>query len=479
MGRIRNGSSRRSWFRNVQITLIRFTLVFAIAYAAFVMNSLSHLREKQHQVAPGAKESSLIYTKKNQRQVKNKSQTVSKSQLCTFRDYPKRRYYGLQEATQPDFLKDAEYVHGQLPSLLTTMSTPRKLCVNQTEWHSSNQRLPFADGTNPSILALERVSFPSRGAKYLATLCMTNSQCSWKDTEEEKRLYHISSLAKPSTVRTVLLWLNEDMETLHETTILLERDALWGKHPLATNSNGSYKREPRPLDDARLFFYNNTVWLSFRDGPNFGYDKQVMNPLHVLDGSVVVIRASESVPFCCGRNMALLEQQGQTTLQSLTWVDPVTVINVDVFHGRRLTQDQRQRKSHFHGTNAFLVPYRGELLGMGHFHRPPGRGPNEYARHGHHYTHALFTISAAPPYKLERLSREFVFPSKTYPQDADIIQFASGLELDVATEKVVIAYGINDCEGAVVHVDMKVVQEMLLPVKEGQQVLDLMRKLDS
>jgi hypothetical protein len=436
------------------------------------MNSYPHLREKQrlHEV-----ESPLAEMKKHATFAQYKS--VSKSPQCAFRVYPKRRYYGLQEATQPDFLANAEYIYGQLPSLLQ-QDTPRKLCVNQTEWHSSNDRLPFADGTNPSILALERVSFPQHGAKYLATMCMTNSQCSWKDTEEEKRLYHISSLGTPSTLRTVLLWLGENMETLEETTILLDRDAPWGRrNPPIKEKNGSYRKEPKPLDDARLFYHNNTVWVSYRDGPNFGYESQVLNPLHVLQEKSVVIKASESVSFSGGRNMALMDN-GQA-LHSLTWVDPVTVIDVNVkHHGRRLAQG-RQRKSHFHGTNAFLVPFRDELLGIGHFHRPPGRDPNEYARHGHHYTHAFFTISGLPPFKLKRLSREFVLPSKTFPQDADIIQFASGLELDEAKAKVVIAYGINDCEGAAAHVDIKVVEEMLIPVKEGQEVLDLMRTLDS
>lgn len=156
---------------------------------------------------------------------------------------------------------------------------------------------------------------------------------------------------------------------------------------------------------------------------------------------------------------------------------------------RRLTEQatsvhrrlEKKRESHFHGTNAFLVPYNNnkELLGIGHFHRPPGRDANEYSRHGHHYTHAFFTISSDEPYRLKRLSAEFVFPSKQYPQDAAIIQFASGLELDQVNGKVVIAYGINDCEAGAVYVDLRVVEDMLKPVKEGQQVLDVMQKVEA
>ena len=174
-------------------------------------------------------------------------------------------------------------------------------------------------------------------------------------------------------------------------------------------------------------------------------------------------------------------------LQSLTWVDPVTV--VDVYHkdqsSRQLLQDVIQprlkevgRESHFHGTNAFMVPFgNNELLGIGHFHRPPGRDKNDYARFGHHYTHAFFTIPTEPPYYLKRLSAEFVLPSKStaFPTDADSIQFASGLEVD--GHNVILAYGINDCEGAAVIVDWSVVNGLLQNVPEGMEVIDLMSKL--
>jgi hypothetical protein len=507
MVRIGSGGSPRSRFHNVQTTLVRFALVTVFGYIAFIMNSFSHLREIKH-VHLQKKVSPMVAMKEHAAasSAHDNDTSGSDSPRCSFRNYPKRRYYGLQEAAQPDFLANAEYIYGQLPSLLRTAvdDTPRKLCVNQTEWHSSSNNdhrlllTPFfADGTNPSILALKRVSrFPHHvaGAKYLATICMTNSQCSWKDTQEEKRLYHISSLGKPSTVRTVLLWLDENMDTLEEATIVLERDAPWGRrNPPIQEKNGSYRKEPKPLDDARLFYHNKTVWVSYRDGPSFGYESQVLNPLHVFRDGSIVIRASESVPFSGGRNMALMENDDkggqQASLHSLTWVDPVTVRNVNVGgdgvavphsqRRRRRRLAQSQRKSHFHGTNGFLVPYGDEWLGIGHFHRPPGRDPNDYARHGHHYTHAFFTISGIAPFQLKRLSREFVIPSEAFPQDAEIIQFASGLELDDANGKVLLAYGINDCEGAIVNVDVSIVEEMLRPVKDGQEVLDLMRILDS
>ena len=174
-------------------------------------------------------------------------------------------------------------------------------------------------------------------------------------------------------------------------------------------------------------------------------------------------------------------------LQSLTWVDPVTVVDVD--HKKQASQQLLQdadhgqlkeagRKSHFHGTNAFMVPFgNNELLGLGHFHRPPGRDKNEYARFGHHYTHAFFTITSELPYRLKRLSAEFVLPSKSnvFATDADIIQFTSGLEVN--GPDIILAYGINDCEGAAVFVDQSVVNGLLQNVPEGKEVIDLMSTL--
>jgi hypothetical protein len=177
-------------------------------------------------------------------------------------------------------------------------------------------------------------------------------------------------------------------------------------------------------------------------------------------------------------------------------VDPITV--VDVNDGRpqgntaTVSRQQRRRlsrkdstkkkkkESHIHGTNAFMVYLEAthEYLGLGHFHRPADRNPNPYARFGHHYTHTLFTISGSAPYRLKRLSPEFVLPASYEKGDAEIIQFASGLEVAFHDPKVlVLAYGINDCEGAAMYVDLDYINSLLRPVEEGKEVVDLMKPL--
>jgi hypothetical protein len=260
----------------------------------------------------------------------------------------------------------------------------------------------------------------------------------------------------------------------------MQRDAIWGNKKLKPEvlDDGTFGTTIRPLDDARLFVHRDKLWVSYRDGPSFGYDKQVLNPIHITSSSSkklesVTLKASETVTFCCGRNMALITTSLHQ-LKSLTWVDPVTVIDVDDGHHRRLASSN-QKKSHIHGTNAFMVPFgEDELLGMAHFHRPPDRKANEYARFGHHYTHAFFTITAQPPHRLKRLSSEFVLSSRYHSDDAEIIQFISGLELRDDNE-VILAWGINDCEGAAGTVSKSTVDKLLRQVSPGMEVVDFMR----
>ncbi|CAJ1961295.1 unnamed protein product [Cylindrotheca closterium] len=434
------------------------------------------------------------------------------SDTCQYRKYPPRRYYDLllEESSLPSFL-EVEYIYGELPQLLIdhghhSKNANKKLCVNQSEWQNNSandDRLPFADGTNPSLLKIKKdlaiSALLPKEAYYLATICMTNSQCAWKDTREEQLAYKISTQKDPSTVRTVLLVLNENFETLAEATITTIMDApTFGKQRI--QQPNAKQQEIYSLDDARLFYHKDEIWVSYREGRIFGYDKQVLNKVHITSSSSssssssnvlqVTLQASEVETLCCGRNMALMENVRTQELQALTWVDPVTVENVPLkleqqYH-RRLTavknnknNNKNQKKSHFHGTNGFMVhlPHTNEFLGIGHFHRPPSRDfDNEYARFGHHYTHAFFTISDEAPFRLTRLSPELLLPSAANPKDAEIIQFWSGLEL-VDDKTLTLAYGINDCEGAARYLSMSTVNDLLRPVPQGMEVVDLMKPM--
>lgn len=428
------------------------------------------------------------------------SSLASTQSACPLRRYPPHRYYDIGKNSKvPDFLK-GEYIYGAWPVILET-SPPLKLCVDQSAWLSNTRTLPFADGTNPSILTIDRTeahfakfgnavglreAYPT--ARYLATACMTNSQCRWKDSGKELIDYHLSNRSEPEVVLTVLLLLDADLRTLAQHTLEVVLDSDWGKRVQKATENGVAVRHRPALDDTRLFLHSGQVWVSYREGRGFGWDAQVLNPIRFTSMSPMTaeLRASDTTSFCCGRNMALMENlEDASALQSLTWVDPVTVQAVNTSPmSRRLEVDHRRlkdtkHKSHIHGTNAFMVylPTEDQFIGIGHFHRPPDREQNPYARFGHHYTHAWFTISAHPPYRLVGLSAEFVLPSAHDRSDAEIIQFASGLELD--GDDLVIAYGINDCEAAVVRIPWVTVKGTLRPIEQGMQVVNYMQLLKS
>ena len=208
---------------------------------------------------------------------------------------------------------------------------------------------------------------------------------------------------------------------MYQTQLLLEQYADWGtkkrnKIPMEKNTNPSttttqYQRSIQQLDDPRLFYHQGNVFVSYRNGPKFGYEQQVQNPIHFEKITqahndekkklVAYIKASEIFTICCGRNIAFLNEKNEEenhpndnqqntgdlhgqddTLKALIWIDPVTVETVSLpmdrnnrclssivdahgsshFHDSNfIAQRQRklgskQEKSNIHGTNGYMVP---------------------------------------------------------------------------------------------------------------------------
>ena len=471
----------------------------------------------------------------------NKRTASQSFDTCEFRSYPSHRYYEVSKALdeQPSFLSEAKYIRGEKPIILNPvreesgeMTTPTKVCLDATEWENvASDRYPFSDGQNPSIVSLS-VKQKAEGwairffaANVLVPLCQTygaskvedmfigvmvvgNAQCGWRMDADDLREYHFSDLKEAQDRRTIVTILDEDMETLDQMTLMLEHDAPWGTKrnkgeaiPDKSGKEGAFERSVQYFDDPRFFFHRGHLYVLYRNGPKFGYENQVQNMVHlektVDDGGrtslKAFVKARETFVVCCGRNIAFISENGDPrddypTLKALTWVDPVTVVDVDPKGEDK--QPGKKEKSNIHGTNGYMLPLHAtnEYLGIAHFHRPEDRKASDYALHGHHYTHAFFTIAKqgklGSDYKLKRLSNEFLFRAMSPallgekpPQiDAETIQFSSGLDLNGSDVdgKLLISYGINDCEGGAFFVDMKVVQEMLLEVPAGQEVNDLM-----
>lgn len=439
---------------------------------------------------------------------------------CSFRNYPLHRYYNvsLPDTHLLPFLWQAKYIRGHIPFVINPPNV-RKLCVTTSHWESIEPpRRAFSDGQNPSIVSLKpdmrldprtlepfaRVYGDRLADMYIASLLFGDSQCRWNMTQKDLQTYQFSSLTEPPSKRTLILLLDSQLKLMNRVTLTLERDADWGttKRKIAPGPTRSIVE----FDDLRFFFYNRTIHVLYRNGPVFGYDRQVQNPLHFerddTGGEVrAYVKASETFLICCGRNIAFLPQTSSLSpsLLAMTWVDPLTIVDVtdNIYtHNDTIKPTARRimstpHSSGIHGTNGYLLPYgenEQELLGIAHFHRPEGRDSSEYARHGHHYTHAFFTIGykyESKEYQLMRLSNEFVFASQCKMQDTvetrdigDVIQFGSGLDISY-DGRIVMSYGINDCEGGVFFLEQTQLEGMLVSVKgEGDtnmEVGDLMK----
>lgn len=517
----------------------------------------------------------------------NKPSVAVNEDRCEFRKYPPNRLYGNNNKQQPDFLSDATYIRGQWPIIINPSidngRTATKMCINTTSWEnlldsSGKERLPFTDGHNPSVISLESTiprrtandgtphqridhnhlqpirdalqSHESLNSLYMGITVFGSGQCKFGLTKQDIDTYRFSTHEEVPNGKRAVISIHEPpnssipFETILQTTLLLERDAKYGtnRRALPVVQNGQqYARVTSDFDDPRFFFHRGRIWVLYRNGPLFGYNDQIHNPIHFevpsederKDGMsfVAYVKASETVRVCCGRNIALISEETKVkdgalswvqnpTLKALTWVDPVTVVDVnlgDVMgkldhrrldeglhsyavyqysnnlhfdHEHRRLKEKGTPKSHIHGTNGYMVPLpsTGELLGIAHFHRPEDRKSSDHALHGHHYTHVFFTVARQSDglYKLKRLSNEFMFQAQYSPiddeklyQDGDIIQFASGLDL-VGSDtdgSLVISYGINDCEGAVFTISIEEVSKMLIAVQSSEDVVDLMAKV--
>lgn len=488
------------------------------------------------------------------------------------------------------------FTDGHNPSVVSLAPNPYSLRTNSNNNDSSNNNSSSDKQQqhvrlDPQHLTALTTTFPnySLDKLFLAVTIFGNGQCKFGLSQEEVTEYNFSTYNDPPDgKRTVIAVMTPPMplddngeeeqeqetipfQILGQTTLLLERDVKYGTKnrpgkfiaAQPNPSSGGYTRTHQEFDDPRFFFHQGRLWVLYRNGPLFGYQDQIQNPVHfelVKGGEeeegkfVAYVKASETIRVCCGRNIALISEEPQRVvndggeggdgkaaevgwmpsgaLKALTWVDPVTVVDVDLGdvtnllmkdhrqlseseidkmevenevilhtedveraapHQHRRLGSVKKPKSNIHGTNGYLVPLpsSGELLGIAHFHRPEHRKESNYALHGHHYTHAFFTIARGhdsgsdenTTFQLKRISNEFLFRAlsipigeKKSPNDGDIIQFASGLDVygsDI-DGRLVLSYGINDCEGAVMTISMAKLQRMLIEVEPGQEVVDLM-----
>jgi hypothetical protein len=143
---------------------------------------------------------------------------------------------------------------------------------------------------------------------------------------------------------------------------------------------------------------------------------------------------------CCRRNMAAFEaKQADTTatgnpkLQLVTWLEPLFVGSVDItqistgdalsllnsqihyYSMARLNRWFTFRHSRNTWASATSIIEKNRTMAL----KSPCMGT--MFLYGHHYTHVFKTISAYPPFRIKRLSNEFVLESFGHKGDADIV----------------------------------------------------------
>jgi hypothetical protein len=177
-----------------------YTLVQSHAFRVFPSN---------HNVIGNAVASITSFERKPRTNEKERS-------ICDLRNYPPHRYYKLDDrgsaaaaaAAKRPFLEsdNVEYIFGEWPTLLHPKTLPTKVCVDQSDWLTRKlPHWPFADGTNPSILHMDRIKLKAPEAfqlikenfsstAWVATVCMTNSQCTWKDDGVNPTIFDLPDL---------------------------------------------------------------------------------------------------------------------------------------------------------------------------------------------------------------------------------------------------------------------------------------------
>ena len=230
------------------------------------------------------------------------------------------------------------YIRGKEPIILSGsgVASANKVCLYHSAWDDGIKRgkRPFVDSQNPSVMSL-RLTAESHGTRprlekdrvqalvnkygenrlermFIASVTVGNGQCRWGESEDEIEKFRISDVEKAPTVHGELLVLDENFNRLEQTSIKLLSDSKWGR------MKQSNKKQIVELDDTRLFFYDGSLWLFYRNGKNLGYTEQAHNPLYIErdeNGNIeAYIKASEMVKVCCGRNMAIIASERKSQM---------------------------------------------------------------------------------------------------------------------------------------------------------------------
>lgn len=145
----------------------------------------------------------------------------------------------------------------------------------------------------------------------------------------------------------------------------------------------------------------------------------------------------------------------------------------------------------FDGTDAAGQPCQG-LLGVGHLHRADGHHNHKVCAvwrkqrctrrkalervgiNGHHlqqnfqfgylYTHFFYTLEGQSPYRMVAMGGEFCIASSQDAADCESAQFVSGMALHPDGKRVLLTFGVNDCEAKMGLIALSHIKRILQPL---------------
>lgn len=237
--------------------------------------------------------------------------------------------------------------------------------------------------------------------------------------------------------------------------------------------------------DARLALENSEVLIDYMT-----YGKKRLWHLHRLeltylaDGKVVATKGSLANAFPGlpaektyqdARNLGLLNHENKPYI---VWSASTTDVDVRQMSGASLAKKKKKKKDslsmHLSGT-PIHIPEKSAYLTVLHKHGPRGK---HGARYGSEYWQYLALMEDQPPFRLKGLSAPFCIPSldPAHADDCEIIQFVGSITRDPQDlQTLIIAYGINDCEAAVVRLPLEEALKSIptYPTNLGSELMEI------
>eukprot|EP01084_Bolivina_argentea_P085962 155388_1 len=268
----------------------------------------------------------------------------------------------------------------------------------------------------------------------------------------------------------------------------------------------------KPLQDCRLFRYNNNVFTICMCYDPIKYNKRIVNYIehayisklvwkeetinnqfeivaYLSDTIDLYYRPNGSEIFGVPKNLIPLQYNKQLYFQwelKHSYFIEINLSNnaqIYAYHNSQLFYFKyhngingiNTKANSYHQNCGFIhLKHSNELLAVGHFHYDLYKNMNVKQpfgiNYGHHYTHFFYTVNDKPPFYVRRMSIEFCFNSPFIilnSTDCDVVQFVAGMVESTINNKqyLFITYGINDCISSIMQIEKEFVIRLLMSVE--------------